>query len=196
MGTRRPTLSRLPNQSPIIVTAPITSHAAKYPIVASGALDADYSIHYVNGTLTINRAPLTITANNAGRVYLQANPSFTAVYTGFVNGDTAASLTPPPNLVTPAIPSSPVGAYPISASGAVDPDYTISYANGTLNVVAFPMPTLTSMTPDRTTVGKLHPGRPHCQRLELLPAVGRGLERHGADDKRMSPRRSSRRRSR
>ena len=38
-------------------------------------------------------APLTITANNQSKVYGAALPTLTASYSGFVNGDTSASLT-------------------------------------------------------------------------------------------------------
>jgi hypothetical protein len=57
-------------------------------------------------------------------------------YRGFVNGDTAASLTTPPMLTTTANASSPVvsGGYPITTAGAVDPNYTINFMPGTLNV--------------------------------------------------------------
>ena len=38
------------------------SHVGSYPITASGAVDTDYAITYVSGTLTISPAALTITA--------------------------------------------------------------------------------------------------------------------------------------
>jgi MBG domain (YGX type) len=53
---------------------------------------------------------------------------------GFVNGDTAANLTAQPALSTTATTASPAGTYPISASGAASPNYTISYLPGTLTV--------------------------------------------------------------
>ena len=56
-------------------------------------MDADYSISYVSGTLTVTPVALTITADNQTKVYGAALPTLTASYTGFVNGDTAASLT-------------------------------------------------------------------------------------------------------
>ena len=61
-------------------------------------------------------------------------PTLTASYSGFVNGDTAANLTTQPTLTTTATASSHVGTYAITASGAVDSDYTITYAGGTLTV--------------------------------------------------------------
>jgi hypothetical protein len=58
----------------------------------------------------------------------------TVGYSGFVNGDTAASLTTAPTVTTTGTASSAVGTYPITASGAVDANYTISYVAGTLTV--------------------------------------------------------------
>jgi hypothetical protein len=42
--------------------------AGTYPITCSGGSAANYSITYKTGTLTINPAPLTITADNKGPV--------------------------------------------------------------------------------------------------------------------------------
>src|SRR5262249_45052935 len=60
--------------------------------------------------------------------------ALTASYSGFVNGDTDASLTNRPSLTTTATAVSHVGSYSITANGAADPDYTISYVSGTLTV--------------------------------------------------------------
>jgi Bacterial Ig-like domain (group 3)/MBG domain (YGX type)/NHL repeat len=83
---------------------------------------------------TIAPAPLMITAINQTKVYGQANPALTVSYSGFVNGDTSASFTTQPSVAANANTSSPVGTYTITASGAVDSDYTISYVAGTLTV--------------------------------------------------------------
>jgi hypothetical protein len=37
--------------------------------------------------INVDRAPLSVTANNASRVYGNANPTFTGVITGIKNGD-------------------------------------------------------------------------------------------------------------
>jgi len=89
-----------------------------------------------NVTINVSPAPLIITANNTNNVYGAALPAFTASYSGFVNGDTAASLSTPVTLGTSAAASSPVGAYPITASGAAATNYTINYVNGMLSVSA------------------------------------------------------------
>ena len=78
-------------------TASAASHVGSYTITASGASSPDYTITYVPGTLGVTPAPLTITANNASKMYGAALPVLTASYSGFVNGDGAASLAAPPN---------------------------------------------------------------------------------------------------
>jgi hypothetical protein len=83
---------------------------------------------------TVNQAPLSISADNKTKVYGASLPALTASYSGFVNGDTAASLTTAPTLTTPATAASHVGSYAITASGAVNANYTISYTAGTLSV--------------------------------------------------------------
>src|SRR5262249_13682911 len=86
-------------------------------------------------SLSVTPAALTITGTNATKVYGAPLPSLTASYSGFVNGDTAASLSTAPSLATTATATSTPGTYPVTIGGAVDPDYTIGYVNGTLTVV-------------------------------------------------------------
>ncbi len=139
-GDTSANLATLPT---ITTTADATSHVSgnPYSITASGAVDTDYSISYVDGSLTVTAAPLTITANDQTKVYGAALPTLTASYTGFVNGDTSASLTTPPTITTTATVASHVSGnpYSITASGAVDTDYTISYVDGSLTVTAAPL---------------------------------------------------------
>src|SRR5207253_1737669 len=107
-----------------------------YTITAAGAFDTDYTIGYVAGTLTVTPVGLTITADNQTKAYGAPLPALTASYAGFVNGDSASSLTTGPALSTTATASSHVSGnpYAITAAGAVDADYTISYAPGALTV--------------------------------------------------------------
>ena len=60
-------------------------------------------------------------------------PTLTASYSGFVNGDTLASLTTQPMLTTTATAASRVGPTRLQGAAA-DPDYMISYVVGTLLV--------------------------------------------------------------
>ncbi len=84
---------------------------------------------------------MIITADNQTKVYGAALPTLTASYTGFANGDTAASLTTQPTLTTTATATSHVAGnlYPIKVSGAADPDYTISYSPSELSVTPAPL---------------------------------------------------------
>jgi hypothetical protein len=61
-----------------------------------------------------------------------AVPPLTATYTGFVNGETAASLDSPVSLTTAT--GTAVGLFPIVASNAADANYAITFTNGTLTV--------------------------------------------------------------
>jgi gliding motility-associated-like protein len=119
----------------IVTTATVTSAAGTYPITASGAAIANYNIIYAPGTLTVNKAMLTITADNKSRLYGTANPVLAATYSGFVNGDNQASLTAQPILKTVATTNSAPGTYSITASGAVSPNYSFNYVSGKLTII-------------------------------------------------------------
>src|SRR5437762_3263009 len=93
----------------------------------------------VTVTLNVLKAQLTITAQNKSKVYGAALPALTASYSGFVNGDTSASLDTPVSLGTPATPSSPVASYTITAAGAADANYAITFVNGTLTIAPAPL---------------------------------------------------------
>jgi len=122
---------------PVVATAATASSAAgSYPITVSGGSAANYTLSYSPGALTVTAAPLTIVANNQVKATGKANPALTVNYSGFVNGDTPASLTTLPTVTTTAVTASPNGIYPITASGAVDPNYSFTYVAGTLTISA------------------------------------------------------------
>jgi subtilisin-like proprotein convertase family protein len=131
----------------LATTATSASPAGTYTITASGAADANYTITHVNGTLTVDAAPLTITAVSTNKVYGAALPEFTASYSGFVNGDDASDLDTGVTLATTATSASPAGTYTITASGAADANYTITHVNGTLTIGTA---TLTITADDKT----------------------------------------------
>jgi hypothetical protein len=112
---------------------PTDPGAGSYPVVCSGAADSNYDISYVNGTLTINPAPLTVTSSSATIVYGQ-KPSLTPSYSGFVYNDSASSLTTAPTCAPEPSTAIDVGHYPTLCSGAVDTNYTFTYEPGTLTI--------------------------------------------------------------
>src|SRR5439155_11128073 len=132
------TAASLTTPPTLSTTATASSHVAggPYAIMASAAVDSDYTISYAPGTLTVTPVSLTISADHKSKAYGAALPGLTASYAGLTNGDTPASLTTPPTLSTTATASSHVvgNPYSITVSGALDPDYTINYGPGTLTV--------------------------------------------------------------
>lgn len=111
------------------------------PLAVQGQLSYTVSCTNASGTgmhtvkIRITKAHLTITANSQTKFQGQPNPPLTVTYAGFVASDTPTNgLTTLPTVTTTAVTGSPIGAYTISASGAVAGNYVISYANGTLVV--------------------------------------------------------------
>jgi hypothetical protein len=116
-------------------TAIASSPVGTYPITCTGLTSTNYTISFAQGTLTIAAAPLTITPTNATRAYGAANPPLNNVAaSGFVNGDTLLSLNGTLTCATSATPNSPAGPYPITCSGLISPNYSISFVAGTLTV--------------------------------------------------------------
>lgn len=127
-------------------TAPLTPSAQSFTAGTAG----NYAITYVNGTLTITPAPLTITANNASKTYGDTLTSLDLGFSssGLQNGElidvTLASAG------TPATASVAGGPYAITASNATDAgvfgppafnagNYSITYNNGALTISPAPL---------------------------------------------------------
>ncbi|WP_304437900.1 MBG domain-containing protein, partial [Terrabacter sp. Root181] len=118
----------------VTTTATASSDVGTYPITGSGQTSGNYAITYAPGTLSVTKAPLTVTADDKGRTYGYANPSLTVSYSGFVLGQSASVLGGSPSVTTTATASSDVGTYPITAWGQTSGNYAITYAPGTLSV--------------------------------------------------------------
>jgi gliding motility-associated-like protein len=134
-----------------------------FPIVKDGntnlILGTDYSVACYNNTnagtatLTItgignytstkneafNILPkaVTILANNASKIYGDANPSLSFSYSGLVAGDT--EIDELPGISTAASTTSEVGTYPITLTGGSDPNYSLILVEGVLEVTAAPL---------------------------------------------------------
>ncbi len=151
-----------------------------YSSSCSGAVDPNYAISYTAGTVTVGPAPLTVTASNGSMTYGSAPPAVTPVYSGFVNGDTASSLTTQPTCTTAATSSSTVAGSPVPVlcSGAGDPNYAIGYAGGAMTVKPAPL-TITAQSTSMTYGGPVPD--------DLAPLLGlrqrrrRGLAHHGTN---------------
>ena len=118
----------------ISCTATATSPVGTYPIVVNKGSVKNYNASYVNGTLTITKASLTIAAKNYTIKQGEALPTFDASYTGFKNGETKSVLTKQPTFVCSATSASAPGTYDITVSGAEAKNYDITYTKGTLTI--------------------------------------------------------------
>ena len=105
-----------------------------YDIIISKGSVTNNNISYVNGTLTITKAPLVIKAGDYTKLQGEDNPTFTATYEGFKNNETDDVLTTKPTISCEATKNSTVGEYTVTISGAEATNYDISYVNGKLTV--------------------------------------------------------------
>ena len=112
-----------------------SSKVGKYDIVASGAVSDKYEISYIPGTLTITKAPLSISAGSYTKKQGDAMPVFKASYAGFKNGEDESVLTKQPVFSCEANEASAPAEYAVTISGAEAENYEISYEQGHLTVV-------------------------------------------------------------
>ena len=85
--------------------------------------------------IVINKAPLTVTADDQTIIFGEALPTFTFKYAGFVNGEDASVIDTAPTCGVGPITS--YGFYEITCSGGEDNNYSFSYSTGTLTVLAW-----------------------------------------------------------
>ena len=111
-----------------------TSPVGVYPIVMMKGSVKNYNDHYVDGTLTITPATLTVSVGNYSREEGQENPTFTLLYEGWKNGENETVLLAEPVATTAATKDSPAGEYAITVSGGEAQNYTFNYINGVLAV--------------------------------------------------------------
>jgi len=115
------------------------------------AITAEYSGYgiYLGSTSdplpqTVDKAILTVTADNKIRIPGTANPMLTATITGYKNAEDyfTAGVNNDPLLNCEALPGDPEGTYPITcdASPMTAPNYNFTGAGGILTVIAGAVP--------------------------------------------------------
>ena len=118
------------------------SPVGTYDVVASGYAAANYAIVYEAGTLTVDKATLTVKANDLTVTYGADAPSYAAgnlyTITGFVAGDTyeTIAITGAPAFTTGYASGRNAGSYPVRATvTAMSADnYKFAGAEATLTV--------------------------------------------------------------
>ncbi|MGX0966921.1 filamentous hemagglutinin family protein [Bradyrhizobium japonicum] len=117
-------------------TAQGAVNAGRYSLTASGLSSANYAITYVDGSLTVNKAPLTIAVNGVTKNYdgvLFSGGS--AIYSGFVNGEGLSALSGTLVYGGSAQGTRNPGVYSIAASGLTSANYDITYVDGRLAII-------------------------------------------------------------
>ncbi|OUL64432.1 MBG domain-containing protein, partial [Flavobacterium sp. AJR] len=125
-------------QSKIYVRLKATTAAGSYSsgniaLTSNGTTTVNIPI----ATSTVDKAELTIKAENKEKAYGSDNPVLTVSYDGFVNGETVAILIKLPTITTTAVKGSVAGTtYPITATGAEALNYKFKYEpiNGSLTI--------------------------------------------------------------
>ena len=120
----------------ITCEATASSPVGTYDIVLAKGNVVSQNVTFVNGTLTITKAPLKIKAGSYTMKQGEDNPEFTLEYEGFKNNETEAVLTKMPKVTTKAKKDSPAGKYDVTVSGAEAQNYEITYVNGILTVIS------------------------------------------------------------
>lgn len=130
-GETESVLSQKPTLSTSVTRS---SNVGTYEIKVGEALSSNYSISYINGTLTITPRTLTASVGNYERLYNEDNPAFEVKYDGFVNNEDENVLSTKATANTTATKTSNVGTYPIKVTGGNADNYTFNYTSGTLTI--------------------------------------------------------------
>jgi hypothetical protein len=109
-------------------------NAGTYTATCSFLGDLNYGPLTNTATVTINKKAATLIAASTSRPYATANPVFTASAGGVIAGDTLNYT-----LTSPALVTSPAGAYDINVNLLSNPNYTITTTKGTLTVTRRPL---------------------------------------------------------
>lgn len=119
----------------LLCTANATSQVGTYTIEVRKGTIKNEDVLFENGSLTITKAPLTISVGNYTKKQGDAMPTFKASYTGFKNGEDESVLIKQPVFETTATAESAPGEYPITVYGVEADNYEVkSYIAGTLTV--------------------------------------------------------------
>ena len=128
----------------IVCSAVANSPVGFYTIEVKQGSIKNYNVHFESGTLTITKAPLSISAGSYTKKQGDAMPVFKASYAGFKNGEDESVLTKQPVFSCEANEASAPAEYAVTISGADAENYEISYEQGVLTVTGMPKPIIST----------------------------------------------------
>jgi hypothetical protein len=114
------------------------SNVGPYPVTVTLGSNPNYTVAFTNGTLTINKKHLTVTADNKSKTYNAAPfTAFTVTITGFTCGDGMAVVSGSAGFTGTAVGATLPGTYTITPTqgtlSATNYDFT-PFVNGTLTI--------------------------------------------------------------
>lgn len=112
--------------------------AGTHTITGSEGSAANYTMTFRPGTLTVNKAPLLVIADDKQKVYGDPEPAFTASASGLKYSDTAAVVRGLA-FAAPAGALAGAGRHAIAVSNGSADNYTLNYRPGTLLVAKAPL---------------------------------------------------------
>ena len=127
------------NELSFSVTKETGVNAGTYTLTPSAKAKSGYSVdNYditpTNGTFTINKAALTVTANSENITYGDDKPTFSVSYSGFVNNENESVLGGSLVLECGYVRYGNVGTYSITPIGLTSGNYAITFESGRLKV--------------------------------------------------------------
>ena len=124
------------NEVAVDTNSPVGAYSIE---VTNGPTAPNYTLEFVEGTLSVTQAVLTVTASDAQKVYGSTNPLFAATIAGYLNNDNSNVLSGTLAFTNAAGVTSFVGNYPISLGGWTATNYALNFVSGNLQVTPAPL---------------------------------------------------------
>jgi len=121
--------------------ATVASGVGPYPLTPTAAnfgtgTATNYMITFADGVLTVTPLPITVTANNQGKVYGQPDPTLTFT-APTVNGDVLNGI--PVRAAGETVAGGPYAIMQGTVTNAANPNYNINFVNGQLVITPAPL---------------------------------------------------------
>jgi gliding motility-associated-like protein len=122
--------------SGVSLTMPTGASASSgtHTITAAGGSAGNYDVNHTNGTLTVSKASLTVTASDKSKVYGAADPVLDYISSGTLFYSDAYSVISGVSLTTSTGASASSGTHTITATGGTADNYDVNHVDGTLTV--------------------------------------------------------------
>lgn len=125
-----------------VISGPATLSGSTITMTGAGTVvveaaqtgNDDYLAASEQITFIVNKAALTVSADNKTINYGDEFPALTITYEGFVNGEDASTLDEVPTPSTTATATSERGSYPITLTEGSDNNYALTHEEATLTI--------------------------------------------------------------